>query len=195
MMHRKYIPNNSLKIHVVKLFIWTRYCASYAKPIMVINANMLFIVVPQCMFKPEISNHILERSTVFFKLWIILNLHSHLDSETVLSLALKYQIYSLNTCKLKLYFYKYSTETTSHCSSYKNNSIYSHTQRGKTIVNCCQGKNAVPSWSYRERRFQHFPRTGFQIVISHHSPVMVRQGKKLLLRIKSGFLLKKGWIT
>lgn len=45
-MQKKYNPSNSLKIHVVKLFIWTRYCASYAKPIMGINANMLFTVLP-----------------------------------------------------------------------------------------------------------------------------------------------------
>lgn len=67
MMQRKYNPNSFLKIHMIKLFIWTRYCASYAKPIMVINANTFFMVLPQRMYKPEISNHILERSTGVFK--------------------------------------------------------------------------------------------------------------------------------
>lgn len=61
----------------------------------------------------------------------IFTLHSHLDLETVLSLALECQIYSLNTCKLQFWFYKYSTETTSRCLLYKNNFIHSHTHREK----------------------------------------------------------------
>lgn len=66
-MQRKYKPSYFLKIHVIKSFIWTRYCASYAKPILVIKANMLLMVLPQCMYQPEMSNHILERSTSVFK--------------------------------------------------------------------------------------------------------------------------------
>lgn len=53
---------------------------------------------------------------------------SHLDLEIALSLALLYQIYSLNTWKLQFQFYKYSTETTPHCWSYKNKFVHSHTQ-------------------------------------------------------------------
>lgn len=53
-MQRKHNPNHSLKICVIKLFIWTRYCASYAKPITVISGNTLFMVLPQGMYKPEI---------------------------------------------------------------------------------------------------------------------------------------------
>lgn len=49
-------------------------------------------------------------------------------------LGIKYQIYSLNTCKHKFYFYKYSTETTPNCSSYKNSFIYSQTQRGEMNI-------------------------------------------------------------
>lgn len=49
-------------------------------------------------------------------------------------LGIKYQIYSLNTCKHKFYFYTYSTETTPNCSSYKNSFIYSQTQRGEMNI-------------------------------------------------------------
>lgn len=85
----------------------------------------------------------------------IFTLHSHLDLETVLSLALECQIYSLNTCKLQFWFYKYSTETTSRCLLYKNNFIHSHT--GKRIVNCCQGQCA----------FLALPWVRLQIVLCH----------------------------
>lgn len=94
------------------------------------------MLLPQCMYKPEISNHILERSTRSF-LTV-----KHLQSSFTLGLGnsaflgIKYQIYSLNTCKHKFYFYKYSTETTPNCSSYKNSFMYSYTHRGEMNVNC-----------------------------------------------------------
>lgn len=132
----KYNPNNSLKIHVIKLFIWTRYCASYAKPIMVINAtHYLCFSHSECINQKSLITYWKDQQVLFLTV-------KYLQSSFTFGLGnsaflgIKYQIYSLNTCKHKFYFYKYSTETTPNCSSYKNSFMWSHTHRGEMDVNC-----------------------------------------------------------
>lgn len=151
----KYNPNNSLKIHVIKLFIWTRYCASYAKPIMVINAtHYLWFSHNVCINQKSLITYWKNQQVLFLTVK-----HLQFSFTFVLGnsafLGIKYQIYSLNTCKHKFYFYKYSTETTPNCSSYKNSSIYSHTQRGEMNVNCPITINKSGKKAFENRKWFH----------------------------------------